>query len=294
MLPRKKELLKNLFKGKKPSGSSSDPSNTCSDSPSPKAASALEQDPYAPAATSSEYSPTPDQQPVLPLRDSTAPPGGARAAETYDPDTSGPQDFLRPLPPSEIRKRTYDALTRRLTPEELRRVGWEEYEGTTADKAAENIEDLKETLSDKKQHSKTMSNILQYINKYSAIVDVAIQHNPDITALVWAVARTLIQVSRTLKVSSQKEISFSPQLATNHYETLVSLEQATEAITTSLVKCEFYHKLYVSFAEANTQTSDSGRIFTTLESRLPELYATVIELSVKSAEYMASSSERSH
>ena len=84
-------------------------------------------------------------------------------------------------------------------------------------------------------------------------------------------------------------------MATNSYETLVSLEQATEAITTSLVKCEFYHKLYISFADTSrSQTSDSGGFFTILEGRLPELYATVIELSVKSAAYMESSSNRSN
>ena len=80
-------------------------------------------------------------------------------------------------------------------------------------------------------------------------------------------------------------------MATNHYETLISLEQATEAITTSLLKCEFYHRLYVSFAEtSNSQMSDSKKIFDCLEGRLPKLYAVVIELSVKSAAYMGSSS----
>ena len=93
----------------------------------------------------------------------------------------------------------------------------------------------------------------------------------------------------------RKKISFPPQLATNRYETLVSLEQAMEAIATSLVKCDFYHNLYISFTEtSNIQTSDSGRIFTILESRLPELYAIVIELSVKVEAYMESSSKQSH
>ena len=84
-------------------------------------------------------------------------------------------------------------------------------------------------------------------------------------------------------------------MATNHYETLISLEQATEAITTSLLKCEFYHRLYVSFAEtSNSQMSDSKKIFDCLEGRLPELYALVIELSVKSVAYMGSSGRQSN
>ena len=91
-------------------------------------------------------------------------------------------------------------------------------------------------------------------------------------------------------MSFRKEISHPPQLATNRYEALVSLEQATEAIATSLAKCEFYHKLYVSFAKTtNSQTLDSGGIVPILEGRLPVLYATVIVLSVKSAEYLESS-----
>ena len=211
MSPRKKEgafeRLKKRFKPSQPSESSPAPT-TCPNPPPPATASPLEPDPCATAATSSECPPTPEQHPVLPLRDSTAPSAADTAAETDEHKTSGPHDCLRPLSQSEIHKRTYDALTKRLTSEELQRVGWKKYEGT-ADKVAKNIEDLKETLGDKKQHSETMNNILQYINKYCTIVDVAIQHHPDITALVWAGARTLIQVSRTLNNASSKRKSHS-------------------------------------------------------------------------------------
>ena len=102
---------------------------------------------------------------------------------------------------SEIRERTYAALTERLTYEELRRVKWEGSEGSTT----KIIEDLKTTLRENNQHSKTTSNILQHINKYCAIVDIAIQHHPDVTALVWAGARTLIQVSQTLDIVIWRE-----------------------------------------------------------------------------------------
>ena len=103
---------------------------------------------------------------------------------------------------SEIRARTNAALERRLAPKELQGVKWE----GSVDSTAKIIEDLKTKLHDHNQHSKTVNNILQHINRYCAIVDIAIQHHPDITALVWAGARTLIQVSRTLN-----NISFRKQ-----------------------------------------------------------------------------------
>ena len=185
--------LKKFFKSKQPSGSSSDPSTIDSDS----TASPREPDSCATAAASSECPPKSEQQSVPPLRGPTALPARHTPTETYEPDSSGPRGYLRPMSPSKIREHTHILLERRLTPEELQRVNWKKYEGITADKAAKNIEDLKTTLGDKKEHSKTMNNILQCINKYCAIVDIAIQQQPDITALVWAGARTLIQVSRT-------------------------------------------------------------------------------------------------
>ena len=127
-----------------------------------------------------------------PASEQPAPPPSVHAAPPAEDASS--QGRLRPLSTSEIRERTNDALKKRLTLEELRGVKWEGSVGSTA----KIIEDLKTTLQDRNQHSKTANNILQNINKYCAIVDIAIQHHPDITSLVWAGARTLIQVSRTL------------------------------------------------------------------------------------------------
>jgi len=39
-----------------------------------------------------------------------------------------------------------------------------------------------------------LGNILKSVDKYAKIVDTAIQHHPDITSLVWAGARTMLQV----------------------------------------------------------------------------------------------------
>lgn len=44
-------------------------------------------------------------------------------------------------------------------------------------------------------------NILKKMQKYVVIVDIAIQHNPDITALVWAGLRFCLQVTERLHLS---------------------------------------------------------------------------------------------
>ena len=152
-------------------------------SPSASMAGSQEQDLYATAVTSSGCPPT-SEEPAFPLKVHAALPAG----------DNGSEDCFRPMSTSEIRVRTNAALARRLTPEELRGV---KLEGSV-DSTAKIIEDLKTTLHDHNQHSKTASNILQHINRYCAIVDIAIQHHPDVTALVWAGARTFIQVGRML------------------------------------------------------------------------------------------------
>ena len=173
-----------IGKLKQPSGFPSDPSSF------PSIAGPQEQDPCATAETSSGCPPPSEQQPALLLRVHAAPPVG---------DT-GSQDCLRLVLASEIRERTNAVLTRRLTPEELQGVKWEESVGSTA----KIIEYLKTTLRDGR-HSKTTSNILQHIRRYCGIVDITTQHHlditthyPDITVPVWAGARPLIQVSPTL------------------------------------------------------------------------------------------------
>jgi len=40
-----------------------------------------------------------------------------------------------------------------------------------------------------------LGNILKSVDKYAKVVDTAIQHHPDITSLLWAGARTMLQVS---------------------------------------------------------------------------------------------------
>ena len=77
------------------------------------------------------------------------------------------------------------------------------------------------------------------------------------------------------------------QVAWNRYETYDSLEQAVQAITAMIANCAFYHGLYKSFAESpkSTTLGYNSETFGALEAQLPELYAAVIELSVKAKNY---------
>ena len=107
-----------------------------------------------------------------------------------------PAPTIRPrtLSPIEIRQRTADLLKKRLTPGEVEKIKWEE---TTEEQAKAVVEGVQKSLEGKPEH-KGMYKTLQYINKYATIIDVAIQHQPCITALVWAGMRAVIQVGDRL------------------------------------------------------------------------------------------------
>ena len=100
----------------------------------------------------------------------------------------------RTLSPLEIRQRTADLLEKRLTPREVEKIKWDE---TTEEQAKAVVEGLQKSLEGKPEY-KGMYKTMQYINKYSTIIDVAVQHQPCITALVWAGVRTVIQVGDRL------------------------------------------------------------------------------------------------
>ena len=107
-----------------------------------------------------------------------------------------PTPTIRPqtLSPPEIRQRTADLLKKRLTPGEVEKIKWDE---TTEEQAKAVVEGVQKSLEGKPEH-RGMYKTLQYINKYAAIIDVAIQHQPCITALVWAGMRAVIQVGDRL------------------------------------------------------------------------------------------------
>ena len=102
-----------------------------------------------------------------------------------------PTTLLQALSPLEIRQRTAELLKDRLKPEELEKIKWDE---TTPEQAKAVVQEVQKSLEGKPEHTGKMHKTLQYINKYATIVDIAIQHQPCITALVWAGMRTVIQV----------------------------------------------------------------------------------------------------
>ncbi|KAF8247260.1 hypothetical protein K440DRAFT_629494 [Wilcoxina mikolae CBS 423.85] len=149
----------------------------------------------------------------------------------------------------------------------------------SGDKAESAMEEIRRALDKKRsmeKNSKTQQRIvkiLKIMDKYCTIVDVAIQHHPDITALVWAGVRTFLMV------------------ALNHYETLENLEEAMETITTTMAKSEFYCSIYASsILGSDGQSTKSHSKETTdalmgLASTLQKLYAAVIVVSVKARAY---------
>ena len=88
--------------------------------------------------------------------------------------------------------------------------------GTNSQSATDNIQSLVTELEtahqenkDKQWHYKDrhgnevalverLGKIVKSINKYAKIVDTTIQHHPNITSLVWAGARTILQVCHSL------------------------------------------------------------------------------------------------
>jgi len=77
------------------------------------------------------------------------------------------------------------------------------------------------------------------------------------------------------------------QVSLIHYlENLENLEQAMEAITTTLMKCEFYHGLYDKFVSQRTGIAlVHHAVFDTFKSAFPELYTDVIEVAFKARGY---------
>ena len=102
-----------------------------------------------------------------------------------------PAALPQTLSPLEVRQLTADLLKKRLTPEEVEKIKWGE---TTEEQAKAVVEEVQKSLEGKPDHTGKVYKTLQYINQYSKIIDVAIQHQPCITALVWAGMRAVIQV----------------------------------------------------------------------------------------------------
>ncbi|KAI5793479.1 hypothetical protein FPQ18DRAFT_332387 [Pyronema domesticum] len=114
--------------------------------------------------------------------------------------------------------------------------------------------------------------IVEGFDKYARIIDVAIQHHPDVTSLVWASARFLLQVYL------------------NHKETVEKLEAALKSIINSMANCEFYANIYTEALNVCFRTPSTSIAWVEkLESALPQFYAAILVFAVKAKRYFTPS-----
>ncbi|KAF8462591.1 hypothetical protein BDZ91DRAFT_765141 [Kalaharituber pfeilii] len=115
--------------------------------------------------------------------------------------------------------------------------------------------------------------ILKGLETYASIVDVAIQHSPETTALVWASVRMIMKV------------------ALNYFELIENLEWATATIIDTMATCEFYAHIYKDVSLEVTLHSDltAEDFKCKLDSALGELYTAVREFAVEVQKYFSSS-----
>jgi len=108
--------------------------------------------------------------------------------------------------------------------------------------------------------------ILKSMEKYSKVVDVAIQGSPQVSSLVWAGIRAIMQV------------------ALNHVEAIEGCEAAIAVLLEKVYVCELYARVYTGVPLASQSTS--GRhLQSMIDSALPEFYAAVIFFAVKARVY---------
>jgi len=113
--------------------------------------------------------------------------------------------------------------------------------------------------------------ILRGMENYAKIGDILIQSSPEITALVWGVARFILQVFL------------------NRFDIIESLEAAMETIIEKMAECEFYASIYAESLQVTLSTHQATLSFKeSSDSALPEFYAAVVVFSVKAKAYFAS------
>ncbi|RPB18132.1 hypothetical protein L211DRAFT_196409 [Terfezia boudieri ATCC MYA-4762] len=112
-----------------------------------------------------------------------------------------------------------------------------------------------------------LGTILRNVGQYTKVVDTAIQSNPQVSALVWAGVRVIMQI------------------ALNHVEAIEGFEVAIAALLEKMSICEFYTGIYVGVPLTSGSAANSLQRQRILESALPELYAAVIVFAVKARAY---------
>ena len=112
-----------------------------------------------------------------------------------------------------------------------------------------------------------LGEILRSVEKYSSIVDTAIQTNPLVSALVWAGIKGIMLVTL------------------NYIEAVEGFEVAIAALLEKMSMCEFYSSIYSGVTLPSQSTVNSSQLQSILGDALPGLYAAVIVFSVKARTY---------
>ncbi|PVF93060.1 hypothetical protein CPB86DRAFT_790504 [Serendipita vermifera] len=115
--------------------------------------------------------------------------------------------------------------------------------------------------------------VVEGFAKYAGFIGTTTQHQqPDATNLVWAAARSLIEIYL------------------NHKESVELIEGALKTIAVSMANCEFYASIFKDTLDKrfdDLETSDAWE--KQLEQALPEFYAAILVFSIKVKGYFMSS-----
>jgi len=114
-----------------------------------------------------------------------------------------------------------------------------------------------------------LGNIVKSVDKYAKIVDTAIQHHPDITSLVWAGARTMLQVCHVLLGGGAggEQLTDIWQVALNHVEAMECFEGTMATIMDKMAVSTFYAGIYIGVG-LHTAMGDIGKLHEVLDIAL--------------------------
>ncbi|KAI5778348.1 hypothetical protein EDC01DRAFT_791105, partial [Geopyxis carbonaria] len=117
------------------------------------------------------------------------------------------------------------------------------------------------------------STILKNLDKHAKLVDVFIQHHPDIVALVWGAMRSILQ------------------MGINYIEAMDSMSSALDEITRRLESCNFYAAKYQDLQHSynGLQPNHLDNIKNNLDTALPRFCAAVMVFLVKANSYFKDS-----
>ncbi|CUS15646.1 unnamed protein product [Tuber aestivum] len=133
---------------------------------------------------------------------------------------------------------------------------------TTIKQALEVGESTKKKAEGK--YSGRIGKILRKMQFFAQFGDIAIQHNPETTALVWAAFRMMLQ------------------LAVNDLETCEILTSACDDVAGTVFMCEVYERRYIQVMH-----DEDSDIAQKVVERIPSLYAIVLEFSYEARRHMS-------